>query len=165
MLLNDRHKKDENSVIALQRRASWSSMESSTRPLKLSKATSWRQTSNSHSCRAAITPLANGALRKTAAMDHGLNHSQVTVYNNIPADWPLVSEGISVHWHGFSMNGVPWYDGVGYLAQCPIKPGANFTYRFQVSELTAPIPVAYLLLASTPAKGNLVSSQGLFHVA
>ena len=58
---------------------------------------------------------------------------QVTLYNNIPADWPLVSEGISIHWHGFSMNGVPWYDGVGYLAQCPIKSGTNFTYRFQVS--------------------------------
>ena len=58
---------------------------------------------------------------------------QVTVYNNIPADWPLVSEGISVHWHGLSMKGAPWYDGVGYLAQCPIKSGTNFTYRFQVS--------------------------------
>ena len=60
---------------------------------------------------------------------------QVVVYNNLPVDWPLVSEGISIHWHGFSMNGAPWYDGVGYLAQCPIKAGTNFTYRFQVSEL------------------------------
>ena len=63
--------------------------------------------------------------------------AQVTIYNHIPADWPLVSEGISIHWHGFSMNGVPWYDGVGYLAQCPIKSGANFTYRFQASSLSA----------------------------
>ena len=56
---------------------------------------------------------------------------QVTVYNNLPATWPLVSEGISIHWHGFSMNGAEWYDGVGYLAQCPIQAGTNFTYRFQ----------------------------------
>jgi hypothetical protein len=26
---------------------------------------------------------------------------QVTVVNNIPADWPSVSKGITVHWHGF----------------------------------------------------------------
>ena len=84
---------------------------------------------------------------KQQAMDHGLDHLQVTVYNNIPADWPLVSEGISIHWHGFSMNGVPWYDGVGYLAQCPIKSGGNFTYRFQVSE------------SSTHSTGILAASQ------
>ena len=58
--------------------------------------------------------------------------AQVTVYNNLPSTWPLVSEGISIHWHGFSMNGAEWYDGVGYLAQCPIQAGTNFTYRFQV---------------------------------
>ena len=55
------------------------------------------------------------------------------VYNNIPEDWPLMSEGITIHWHGFDMKGVQWYDGVGYLTQCPIPSGANFTYRFQVS--------------------------------
>ena len=44
-----------------------------------------------------------------------------------------MSEGITIHWHGFDMKGVQWYDGVGYLTQCPIPSGANFTYRFQVS--------------------------------
>ena len=58
------------------------------------------------------------------------------MYNNLPSTWPLVSEGISVHWHGFSMNGAEWYDGVGYLAQCPIQAGTNFTYRFQVMHAT-----------------------------
>ena len=59
--------------------------------------------------------------------------AQVVVYNNIPDDWPLMSEGITIHWHGFDMKGVQWYDGVGYLTQCPIPSGGNFTYRFQVS--------------------------------
>ena len=57
---------------------------------------------------------------------------KVVVANNLPDDYPLVSEGISIHWHGFSMGGAEWYDGVGYLAQCPIRAGSNFTYRFQV---------------------------------
>ena len=56
----------------------------------------------------------------------------MVVANKLPPDYPLVSEGISIHWHGFSMGGAEWYDGVGYLAQCPIRAGTNFTYRFQV---------------------------------
>ena len=58
--------------------------------------------------------------------------AQVVVANNLPGDYPSVSEGISIHWHGFSMGGAEWYDGVGYLAMCPIRTGSNFTYRFQV---------------------------------
>ena len=58
--------------------------------------------------------------------------AKVVVHNNLPPNWPAVSEGISIHWHGWSMNGAEWYDGVGYLAMCPITPGTNFTYRFQV---------------------------------
>jgi FtsP/CotA-like multicopper oxidase with cupredoxin domain len=62
---------------------------------------------------------------------HACMCAQVVVANNLPSDYPLVSEGISIHWHGFSMGGAAWYDGVGYLAQCPIRAGTNFTYRFQ----------------------------------
>ncbi|CAL8462933.1 g2467 [Coccomyxa elongata] len=77
--------------------------------------------------------LVNGEYHKQIEVTQG-NILEVTVYNNLPATWPLVSEGISIHWHGFSMNGAEWYDGVGYLAQCPIQAGTNFTYRFQVNE-------------------------------
>ncbi|KAK9907756.1 hypothetical protein WJX75_009340 [Coccomyxa subellipsoidea] len=77
--------------------------------------------------------LVNGEYHKQIEVVQG-NILEVTVYNNLPSTWPLVSEGISIHWHGFSMNGAEWYDGVGYLAQCPIQAGTNFTYRFQVNE-------------------------------
>jgi laccase len=28
----------------------------------------------------------------------------------------------------------PWFDGPEYITQCPIRPGANFTYRIVLSE-------------------------------
>lgn len=59
---------------------------------------------------------------------------QVTVVNNLPPDWPSVSKGISVHWHGFSLRANPWMDGTKYISQCPIPAGSNFTYKFQVSQ-------------------------------
>ncbi|KAL3136665.1 hypothetical protein ABBQ38_005906 [Trebouxia sp. C0009 RCD-2024] len=58
----------------------------------------------------------------------------VTVVNDMPADYPSVADGISIHWHGFSMRGSEWYDGTGRITQCPIAPGTNFTYKFQVNE-------------------------------
>ena len=85
---------------------------------------------------------------------------QVVVYNNLPVDWPLVSEGISIHWHGFSMNGAPWYDGVGYLAQCPIKAGANFTYRFQASALIH-APFSTKRYSSSASKAASSAGSGL----
>ena len=48
--------------------------------------------------------------------------SQVTVHNELPADWPQVTEGITIHWHGFDMRGAEYYDGVAFLQQCPIAP-------------------------------------------
>lgn len=52
--------------------------------------------------------------------------------NDIPANFPSVANGISIHWHGFSMRGKEWYDGTGRITQCPIAPGTNFTYNFKV---------------------------------
>ncbi|KAG0002957.1 hypothetical protein BGZ65_002166 [Modicella reniformis] len=34
----------------------------------------------------------------------------------------------SFHWHGLTMRGDPWYDGVAGMNQCPIPAGTNFTY-------------------------------------
>ena len=66
----------------------------------------------------------------------------MTVRNNIPKDWPTVSEGISIHWHGFSMRGDDsgmWYDGVAYLTMCPIVSGQTFVYRFTVIHRICPL--------------------------
>ena len=42
----------------------------------------------------------------------------------------LTSEGVKVHWHGMHQKGRPWMDGVGFVSQAPITPGATFQYRF-----------------------------------
>ena len=58
---------------------------------------------------------------------------QVTIFNDIPEDFPSIAGGISIHWHGFSMRTYEWFDGTGRITQCPVLPGQNFTYRFEVS--------------------------------
>lgn len=32
---------------------------------------------------------------------------QIVLINDIPEGYPSVTEGISIHWHGFSMKGAP----------------------------------------------------------
>ncbi|KAF9435152.1 hypothetical protein BGZ76_006820 [Entomortierella beljakovae] len=41
----------------------------------------------------------------------------------------------SFHWHGLTMKGDPWYDGVPGMNQCPIPPGTNFTYAFGTDDV------------------------------
>ncbi|KAH7126762.1 multicopper oxidase-domain-containing protein [Dendryphion nanum] len=41
--------------------------------------------------------------------------------------------GTSIHWHGLFQNGTNWMDGTVGATQCPIAPGQDFTYRFNVS--------------------------------
>lgn len=48
----------------------------------------------------------------------------MTVHNQL-------DEGTSLHWHGLLQNETPWFDGVPGVQQCPIAPGASFTYRFR----------------------------------
>lgn len=44
----------------------------------------------------------------------------------------LLSDAITIHWHGLHQRGSPFMDGVAYVTQCPIEAGQTFTYRFQV---------------------------------
>ncbi|XP_054794908.1 laccase-3-like [Prosopis cineraria] len=39
---------------------------------------------------------------------------------------------VTIHWHGLRMLRNPWADGPGYVTQCPIQPGASYTYRFTI---------------------------------
>jgi len=50
---------------------------------------------------------------------------EVTVANE------LISDGVSIHWHGIHPIHQPWADGAVGVTQAPIMPGNNFTYRFQ----------------------------------
>ncbi|GAA0176313.1 oxidase [Lithospermum erythrorhizon] len=37
---------------------------------------------------------------------------------------------ISLHWHGIQQMRTPWADGPEYITQCPIQPGASYTYSY-----------------------------------
>jgi FtsP/CotA-like multicopper oxidase with cupredoxin domain len=52
---------------------------------------------------------------------------QVTLHNQITGP----EEGTSFHWHGLLQKETPWYDGVPAVQQCPVAPGASFTYQFK----------------------------------
>jgi FtsP/CotA-like multicopper oxidase with cupredoxin domain len=46
----------------------------------------------------------------------------------------LQSTGLSLHWHGFEMEGAIAYDGVVGVTQCPVPSGSDFVYEFAVNE-------------------------------
>ncbi|KFY50431.1 hypothetical protein V496_09340 [Pseudogymnoascus sp. VKM F-4515 (FW-2607)] len=51
------------------------------------------------------------------------DHVEITVINDMPRN-------ITVHWHGLSLPGTPWSDGVIGLSQTPILSGGEFVYKF-----------------------------------
>ncbi|KAL2258560.1 hypothetical protein VTK26DRAFT_8091 [Humicola hyalothermophila] len=53
----------------------------------------------------------------------------VKVHNNITCP----EEGTAIHWHGFLQHETPWDDGTPGITQCPIPPGASYTYEFVAS--------------------------------
>ncbi|WVZ61523.1 hypothetical protein U9M48_011384, partial [Paspalum notatum var. saurae] len=40
---------------------------------------------------------------------------------------------MTIHWHGVLQRGTPWADGPAMVTQCPVRPGGNYTYRFNVA--------------------------------
>ncbi|RCV18385.1 hypothetical protein SEVIR_3G329700v4 [Setaria viridis] len=49
----------------------------------------------------------------------------------------LVNESpynMTIHWHGIFQRGTPWADGPAMVTQCPVKPGATYTYRFNATD-------------------------------
>ena len=44
----------------------------------------------------------------------------------------LGNQSTSIHFHGLYMNGTNHMDGVASATQCPVPPGASFTYDFNV---------------------------------
>lgn len=44
----------------------------------------------------------------------------------------LVTEGLTIHWHGIRQIGTPWFDGTEAVSQCPIVAGDTFVYKFVV---------------------------------
>ncbi|KAF6033173.1 hypothetical protein EB796_008519 [Bugula neritina] len=66
--------------------------------------------------------------------------STVQVYIHVHNQ--LMTDSATIHWHGINMKGInntisgatPWSDGVPYVTQCPILPGATFTHVFAANE-------------------------------
>ncbi|XP_044007229.1 L-ascorbate oxidase-like isoform X2 [Aphidius gifuensis] len=42
----------------------------------------------------------------------------------------LIAESTTLHWHGQHHRTTPYMDGVPYVTQCPIPPGATFRYHY-----------------------------------
>ena len=43
-------------------------------------------------------------------------------------------KNITLHWHGVDQPRNRWFDGPEFITQCPIRPGAKFTYRIVFSD-------------------------------
>ncbi|GJV33330.1 laccase-12-like protein [Tanacetum coccineum] len=40
---------------------------------------------------------------------------------------------VTIHWHGVRRMTTTWANGPEFIRQCPIRPGASYTYRFTIS--------------------------------
>lgn len=54
---------------------------------------------------------------------------EITVTND------MMSDVLSMHWHGQTQKGTFYMDGVTRVTQCPIGPGETFTYKFTATEV------------------------------
>ncbi|XP_022860964.1 laccase-3-like [Olea europaea var. sylvestris] len=73
-------------------------------------------------------------------------HNIITVNGQFPGPTLAVRNGdtlvikvtnrarynVTLHWHGIRQMRTPWADGPEYVTQCPIRPGATYTYRFTI---------------------------------
>ncbi|GAA0169610.1 oxidase [Lithospermum erythrorhizon] len=73
-------------------------------------------------------------------------HNIITVNGQFPGPTITVRNGdslvvrvlnqaqynVTIHWHGIRQMRTPWADGPEYVTQCPIQPGATYTYRFKI---------------------------------
>ncbi|TVU23929.1 hypothetical protein EJB05_26317, partial [Eragrostis curvula] len=44
-----------------------------------------------------------------------------------------LDHGLTIHWHGVRQMRSAWADGAGFVTECPIPPGGDHTYRFNVT--------------------------------
>ncbi|GIL43898.1 hypothetical protein Vafri_1486 [Volvox africanus] len=86
------------------------------------------------SCFARPVVLTSGVFGPSLAVNQG-DTLRVTLINNLPATFPSVTDGISLHYHGLRMSGpAAYFDGATYVTLCPVAPGKNYTYEFQVND-------------------------------
>ncbi|KAH9817796.1 multi-copper oxidase laccase-like protein [Melampsora americana] len=87
-------------------------------------------------------------ITNTTGAPDGYTRPLLVINNQLPAPLIRCNEGdtleirvdnrldtdVSIHWHGIWQTGTPWMDGVTGVTQCPIPPGASFTYKFTVAK-------------------------------
>ncbi|RLM68862.1 laccase-15-like [Panicum miliaceum] len=76
-------------------------------------------------CKETLVTAVNGQLPGPAIEVTEGDSVAVQVINKSPYN-------ITIHWHGVKQRLNCWADGVPMITQCPIQPGHNFTYRFNV---------------------------------
>ncbi|KAK2168045.1 hypothetical protein LSH36_21g09034 [Paralvinella palmiformis] len=76
----------------------------------------------------------DGTYRTLVTMNDQMPGPPIVVYGGqevvVNVTNHLLSDTLTVHWHGQHQMGTPWMDGTGEVTQCPIVPGETFTYRF-----------------------------------
>lgn len=74
--------------------------------------------------------------RMVIAINETIPGSPIVVYKGqkiiVHVKKNLLSDTVTIYWHGLHQKGTPFMDGVGYISQCPIAAGQSFTYQFKV---------------------------------
>ncbi|KAI8014157.1 Laccase-7 [Camellia lanceoleosa] len=77
-------------------------------------------------CQQQVITAVNGVFPGPTILANEGDSLVVHVLNNSPYN-------LTIHWHGIFQLLSGWADGPEYATQCPIRPGNNFTYRFNIT--------------------------------
>ncbi|KAJ0829833.1 putative laccase [Helianthus annuus] len=77
-------------------------------------------------CQNQVISAVNGTLPGPALTVKEGDTVIVHVINNSPYN-------VTIHWHGVFQRLTQWADGPEFVTQCPIRPGGNYTYRFNLT--------------------------------
>ncbi|KAI3677504.1 hypothetical protein L6452_36768 [Arctium lappa] len=77
-------------------------------------------------CQEQVITAVNGSLPGPTLRVQEGDTLVVHVFNRSPYN-------LTVHWHGVFQRLTPWADGPEFVTQCPIMPGGNYTYRFNLT--------------------------------
>ncbi|OWF53933.1 L-ascorbate oxidase-like [Mizuhopecten yessoensis] len=82
---------------------------------------------------------ADGRYKSVYAINQQVPGPPVVVYQGqqvvVHVHNKLLSDGVTIHWHGLTQKGTPWMDGTGSISQCPIDPHSTFVYRFMADDV------------------------------
>ncbi|XP_076901056.1 laccase-7-like [Bidens hawaiensis] len=77
-------------------------------------------------CQNQVVTAVNGSLPGPALTVKEGDTVIVHVFNESPYN-------LTIHWHGVFQRLTQWADGPEFVTQCPIRPGGNYTYRFNLT--------------------------------